>query len=60
MKIIFTEEADHQLTMLENDPSKQHILKAVRKTLAYMETNLRHPSLNTHEFHSFIAIMPHP
>lgn len=29
------------------------MLKDVLRTLAYMETNLRHPSLNTHEFQSF-------
>ncbi len=38
--------------MLEIDPSKKSILKAVRRTLAFMESNLRHPSLNTHEFKS--------
>lgn len=29
------------------------ITKVVVKTLALMETNLRHPSLNTHEYKSF-------
>jgi len=38
------------LDILEADPSKAKTLKAVRKTLALMEQNLRHPSLNTHEF----------
>ncbi|NNM58831.1 MAG: hypothetical protein HKM04_03360 [Legionellales bacterium] len=27
-------------------------LKAVRKALAYLETNPRHPSLNTHKYSS--------
>jgi len=51
-KIIFTPEADENLKELEEDPSKKKILKAVRKALALMEQNLRHPSLNTHEFTS--------
>jgi hypothetical protein len=32
--------------------TKKINLKTVRKTLGFMETNLRHPSLNTHEFTS--------
>ena len=51
-ELIFTPQADSDLREFENDPSKKDILKAVRKTLGFMETNLRHPSLNTHEFTS--------
>ena len=51
-ELIFTPEADSNLRELENDPSKKVILKAVRKTLGFLEINLRHPSLNTHEFRS--------
>jgi len=51
-ELIFTPQADSDLCEIENDPSKKDILKAVRKTLGFMETNLRHPSLNTHEFTS--------
>ena len=51
-ELIFTERADIDLLILEQDPSKTKTLKAVRKTLALMENNLRHPSLNTHEFTS--------
>jgi len=51
-ELIFTPQADSDLREIENDPSKKDILKAVRKTLGFMETNLRHPSLNTHEFSS--------
>ncbi len=50
MKIRFTENAKNDFEKLQNDPSKTRIFKDVRKTLAFMETNLRHPSLNTHEF----------
>jgi len=49
-ELIFTPQADEDLQEIENDPSKRDVLKAVRKTLGFMETNLRHPSLNTHEF----------
>ena len=51
-ELIFTPQADSDLRGIENDPSKKDILKAVRKTLGFMEANLRHPSLNTHEFTS--------
>ena len=51
-KHVFTEPADNALQALERDPSKKHILKAVKKSLTLMETNLRHPSLQTHEFTS--------
>ena len=52
VELIFTPQADSDLREIENDPSKKDILKAVRRTLGFMETNLRHPSLNTHEFTS--------
>ncbi len=51
-ELIFTPQADSDFREIENDPSKKNILKAVRKTLGFMETDLRHPSLNTHEFTS--------
>jgi hypothetical protein len=51
-ELIFTPQADSDLPEIENDPSKKNILNAVRKALGFMETNLRHPSLNTHEFTS--------
>jgi hypothetical protein len=51
-ELIFTPQADSDLREIESDPNKKDILKAVRKTLGFMETNLRHPSLNTHEFTS--------
>lgn len=51
-KLIFNDDAKDQLEELKNSNNKQTIFKAVCKTLAYMETNLRHPSLKTHEFTS--------
>ena len=49
-ELIFTPQADSDLRELETNPAKRHILKAVRKTLGFLETNLRHPSLQTHEY----------
>ena len=51
-ELIFTPQADTDLREIENNPSKKDILKTVRKCLGFLETNLRHPSLNTHEFRS--------
>lgn len=51
-ELIFTPQADEDLREIENNPAQKNILKAVRKTLGFMETNLRHPSLNAHEFTS--------
>ena len=51
-ELILTPQADSDLKEIENDPSKNNVLKALRKTLGLMETSLRHPSLNTHEFTS--------
>ena len=48
----FTPEADGNLRELEEDNSQRERLKAVRKCLGFMETNLRHPSLETHKYHS--------
>ena len=48
----FTREADENLTKLENNKALSKRLKAVNKTLAYLEQNPRHPSLNTHEYTS--------
>lgn len=49
-ELFFTEKADEQLTALEQAKDKKSVLKAVNKTLGLMETNLRHPSLHTHEY----------
>ena len=51
-ELIFTPQADADLRELENNPSQKDILKSVRKCLGFLETNLRHLSLNTHEFRS--------
>lgn len=46
----FTQLAGSQLDLLEKDKSKKALLKQINKVLGYMETNLKHPSLNTHKF----------
>jgi len=48
--LLFSEQAKNTLKRLEADQSKMSLLKQLRKVLAYMEINLRHPSLNTHKF----------
>jgi hypothetical protein len=48
----FTLEADKQLTIIENDPSLKSVQRQVRKTLRYLEINLRAKSLQTHEYQS--------
>lgn len=51
-QLSFTEQANNHLDKLEKQPSLSKRLKAVRKTLGYLETNPRHPSLNTHKYSS--------
>ena len=50
--LTFTPTAGKQLEALERDKGLEKRLKAVRKTLGLMETNLHHPSLNAHEYKS--------
>lgn len=40
------------LRELERSPQQESLLKQVRKTLGLLETNLHHPSLQTHKFRS--------
>lgn len=46
----FTPEAEANLRALERSPATAGLLKQVQKTLGLLETNLRHPSLNTHRY----------
>lgn len=45
--------AEEALRELERHPHQENLLRQVRKTLALLETNPRHPSLQTHKFRSF-------
>ena len=51
----FTQEADANLRALEEEQGLQKRLKAVRKALGYLETNPRHPGLNTHKYSSLVG-----
>ncbi len=51
-RLIFNDDAKKQFQTLKDSKNKQPVFKAICKTLAYIETNLRHPSLHTHEFTS--------
>ena len=51
-ELLFTDQADADLDSLEADASLAKRLKAVRKALALLETNPRHPGLNTRKFNS--------
>ncbi len=48
----FTPSAEAALRQLEADADRAGLLKQVLKTLGLLETDLRHPALRTHEFHS--------
>lgn len=51
-RLLFTDEASRNLEELERDTGLAKRLKAVRKTLGLLESNPRHPDLQTHTFHS--------
>ena len=48
----FAPSAEAALRQLERDADCAGLLKQVRRTLGLLETDLRHPSLRTHEFQS--------
>ena len=48
----FTDQANLDLDALENSPAFSKRLKSVRKALGYLQTNPRHPGLNTHKYTS--------
>ncbi len=53
-KLKFSPRADQDLKDLEFDEDKKDLvkLKKVRKCLGYLETNFKHPSLETHDYDS--------
>jgi hypothetical protein len=51
-EFLFTRQAAKDLDELEANPTYAKRLKSVRKTLGYLQTNPRHPSLNTHKYTS--------
>jgi len=49
---VFTLEAETTLERLRTNPAHAGLYKQLLKTLGWLETNLRHPLLNTHEYTS--------
>ncbi|MDP3544026.1 MAG: hypothetical protein Q8T11_16290 [Elusimicrobiota bacterium] len=49
-RLIFQPEAEGQFAALTHSPGLAARLKAVRKCLGFLETNPRHPGLNTHKY----------
>ena len=54
-RLLFTSRAQKDLEELGRDRGMAKRLKAVRKTLGLLETNLRHPGLRTHKFQSLAS-----
>lgn len=54
-QIKFTPESDEQLEEIRAAKDKKNVSKALNKILGYMETNIRHPSLNTHKYDEFVG-----
>lgn len=48
----YTPTADEQLSNIESARALKGVLKQIRKTLGYLEANLRAKSLQTHKFES--------
>jgi hypothetical protein len=48
-KLLFTPTANEQLNSIEGNPALVGVLKQVRKTLGYLQTNLLAKSLQTHK-----------
>jgi hypothetical protein len=51
----FTLQAEEDLEHLKADKALLKRLKAVHKALSYLETNPRHPDLNTHKYSSIVG-----
>ena len=50
--LVFTRSAQEELERLERSPRQSGLVKQIKKTLGFLQTNPRHPSLQTHVFHS--------
>lgn len=51
-EIFLSEQAEDDLKVLELDSALSKRFKAVNKALAYLQSNPKHPSLNTHKYTS--------
>ncbi len=54
--LIFSDDANEDMDELESDRSLLKRLKAVNKTLAYLQNNPHHPSLNTHKYQAISGL----
>lgn len=54
-ELIFTDRANEDMDYLEGSASLLKRLKAVKKALGYLETNPRHPGLNTHKYSTLVG-----
>ena len=52
----FTEYAEAEFEALKSNLARAGLLKQLRKQLGFLQVNVRHPSLQTHEYHG----IPHP
>src|SRR5438105_2460460 len=52
----WTGEAKDTFRLIEKDPSKKLVLKAVAKALSYLQQNPRHPGLNTHKYSALTGV----
>ena len=59
-RLLFTDEANENLGDLETDPSQKAQHNAVLKTLGFLETNRRHPSLQTKKYHAITGPADEP
>ena len=50
--LLFTRRAQEELTRLEHAAQHAGLVKQLKKTIGFLQTNPRHPSLQTHVFHS--------
>ena len=50
--LVFARRAQEELDHLEDSPRQAGLVKPIKKTLGCLQTNPRHPSLQTHVFHS--------
>jgi len=55
-KLLFTDQAYDDLLKIQKNKSLLKRQKAVHKALAYLESDPRHPALNTHKFTAFTGV----
>ncbi len=51
-ELVFTRRAQEELELLEGSSRHSGLVKQVKKTLGFLQTNPRHPSVQAHVFHS--------